>query len=295
MRGRRVFGAVLTAIVAAAVVTGAQPLAPTQGRIYVAVTDNKGSKAAPRDMESFHVWENGASRPVVSASAAVEPPSIIVIIHGFERDETLDARKGLTAFVDAIRAGAPDAKIALVGEVKDPKLTNITTDAAKLDETARRFAMSGSNMIFYEAIVDAAKTLGKEASDRRIIVTLTKSTRYDADHQTTAPTVTALKKSGASVWSIDVTPENATQISNKHATSEMEGFVSHASGFTGGAQERIFGTASLPAKMERFASLILSQYQITFTRPDAKGESELRIGVEGVPGEKVLGPGWFVK
>ena len=298
MQGRRVFGALLATIAAvgAAIASAnAQALLPNQQRIYVAVNDAKSAKGAPRDREAFHVWENGTVRPVVASVPATEPASIIVIIHGFERDETLDARKGLTAFVEAIRAGAPNTRIALIGEVKDPKLTNITTDAAKLDETARRFAVSGSNLLYYEAIVDAAKVLGKEPTDRRIIVTLTKTTKHDADHQTTAQTVAALKKSGAAVWSIDVTPENGTQIVNNHSTTEMDGFVLNAPGYSGGASERIFGTASLPEKLSRFAELILGQYQVTFERPDFKGETELRVGVSGVAPDKVYGPGWFIR
>ena len=296
MQGRRVFALVLATVVTAAVAAAsAQVVQPKQGRIYITVTDNKGSKAAPRDAEAFHVWENGQVRPVVSATAATEPPAIVVIVHGFGRQETLDARKALTAFVDAIRAGAPDTRIALIGDVKDPKLTNITTDAAKLDETARRFATSGTNMVYYEAIVDAAKALGKEVTDRRVIVTLTQSLKHDVDHQMTGLTVAALKKSGASVWTIDVTPEFAHEVSNTHSTGEMDGFLLNAPAYTGGARDAGFGTASLPDKMKRFAELILSQYQVTFSRPEMKGESELRVGVAGVPGEKVLGPSWFVR
>lgn len=296
MQGRRVFVAVLAAVLLAAFASArAQELLPNQHRIYVAVADAKSAKAAPKDAEAFHVWENGAVRPVVGAKPATAPPSIIVIVHGFERDETLDARKALTAFVDAIRAGAPQTRIALIGDVKDPKLTNITADAAKLDEAARRFAVSGSNLLYFEAIVDAAKTLGKESTGRRIIVTLTKSTKHDADHQTTAQTVAVLKKSGAAVWSIDVTPENATQIVNNHATLEMDGFVQNAPGYSGGASERIFGTASLPDKMAIFAELILGQYEVTFEGPDMRGETELRVGVAGVAPAKVYGPGWFVR
>ena len=295
MQGRRVVGTTLLVVLAAFVAASAQGLLANQQRIYVAIGDGKTAKAAPRATEAFHVWENGVVRPVVAAVPASEIPAIVVIIHGFERDETLDARKALTAFVDAIREGSPNAKIALIGDVKDPKLTNITTDAAKLDETARRFAVSGSNLLYFEAIVDAAKALGKEPTDRRIIVTLTKSTKHDADHQTTPQTVAALKKSGAAVWSIDVTPENATQIVNNHATLEMDGFVQNAPSYSGGASEHIFGTASLPATLTRFADLILGQYQVTFERPDFKGETELRVGVSGVTSEKVYGPGWFIR
>lgn len=298
MRGRSVFGVMLAAgLVAAGAVTlaGPQALLPGQGRIYVSVLGDKGAAAKPRDVEAFHVWESGIERRVATASPASEPPSVVLIIHGFERDETADARKALTAFVDALRAGSPNARLAIIGDVKTPQLTNITTDAAKLDETARRFAVSGTNLVYFEAIVDAAKALGKEASDRRLIVTLTKTTRHDADHQTTKQTVDALKKSHASVWAIDVTPENATSISNMHATIEMDGFVNNAPSYSGGALERIFGTASLPAAVTRFADAILGQYQVIFERPDAKGETELRVGVAGVANEKVIGPGWYVR
>ena len=297
MQGRRIFGAVLAVVLLAGFATAKaqQGLPPNQHRIYVAVSDAKAAQAAPRNIESFHVWENGVVRPVVAAAPATEIPAIIVIIHGFERDETLDARKALTAFVDAVRAKSPDAKLAIIGDVQDPKLTNITANAAKLDETARRFSVSGSNLLYFEAIVDASKALGKEPTDRRIIVTLTKSTKHDADHQTTPQTIAALKKSGAAVWSIDVTPENATQVVNNHATLEMDAFVQNAASYSGGAAERIFGTASLPSVLNRFADLILGQYQITFERPDFKGETELRVGVAGVASEKVYGPGWFIR
>ncbi len=295
MHARRVFGAVLTALLAVFASAGAQGLLPHQYRIYVSVSDGKSASPTPRNIESFHVWENTVPRTVVAAAPASEMPSIVVIIHGFERDETLDARKALTAFVNAVRAGSPEARIAIIGDVQTPKLASITANAEKLDEAARRFAVSGTNMVFYETIVDAAKALGKETSDRRIIVALTKSTKHDVDHQTTAPTVAALKKSGASVWSIDVTPENATQMTNKNSSSEMDGFVLNAPGYSGGTSARIFGTASLPTTLSRFADLIIGQYQVVFERPDFKGETELRVGVSGVASEKIIGPGWFVR
>lgn len=295
MRGRRLFGVVLLTIAAAVSADGAQGLLPNQHRIYVSVAEGKSASQTRRDLEAFHVWENTVARPVVAASPASEKPSIIVIIHGFERDETLDARKALTGFVNAIRAGSPDARIAIIGDVQTPKLTSIAANAEKLDEAARRFNVSGTNMVFFETIVDASKALAKEPSDRRIIVALTKSTKHDVDHQTTAPTVAALKKSGATFWSIDVTPENAGQILNKNSTSEMDGFVLNAPAYSGGASERIFGTAALPGAAQKFAELILAQYQVVFERPDFKGETELRVGVSGVANEKVIGPGWFVR
>lgn len=293
----RRFVYIAVAVVCAAVaVIAAQPLQSGQGRIYLAITDAAGRLVTgARDAEAFRIWENDAVRPVVSAGPAIEAPSIVVIIHGFSMAEAGDARKALTAFVDTVRAGSPKARIAIIGDVLTPVLTGITADAAKIDETARRFAVSGSNMVYFEAIVDAAKALGKETSDRRVIVSLTKSTRHDADHQTTPATVEALKKSMASVWCIDVTPEDANGQYNTKPSTEMDGFISHAPSYTGGTLDRIFGTAALAASTTKLAELMLSQYQVTFTRPDRKGETAVRVGVSGKPGENVFAPGWFVK
>lgn len=287
---------IIAGVVICTAVVAAQPLQLGQGRIYLAITDATGRVVGgPRDAEAFHVWENEAVRPVVSATPAGEAPSIVVIVHGFSMAEAGDMRKALTAFVIAVRAATPKARIAIIGDVKTPILTSITADAEKIDETARRFAVSGLNMVYFEAIVDASKALGKEASDRRVIVSFTKSTRHDADHQTTQVTVEALKKSMASVWCIDVTPEDASSQYNTKSSTEMDGFVGHAPSYTGGTLDRIFGTAALTASATHLAEVMLSQYQVTFARPDQKGETGIGVGVAGRPGESVVAPGWFVK
>lgn len=287
---------IIAATVVSAVAVSAQPLPSGQGRVYVSITDAAGRvSAVARDVESFHVWEGGAVRTVVSATPAVEPPAIVVIVHGFATSDAVDARKALTALVTTVRTASPNARIAIIGDVKTPVLSNITADAAKIDEATRRFAVSGSNLVYFEAIVDAAKALGKEATDRRIIVSLTKSTRHDADHQTTQETLDALKKSMASVWCIDVTPDDGSSQRNMKPTTEMDGFISHAPDYSGGTLDRMFGTAALEASATRLAQTMLAQYQVTFARPERRGESELRLGVAGKPGEKVAAPGWFVK
>ena len=287
-------GIVATLLVCGAVLS-AQSLPPGQGRIYVAVNDATGRPAEPRDAEAFHVWENDVVRPVVSAGAATVPPSIVVIVHGFAIADAGDVRKALTGFVTQVRAAAPNARLAIVGEVTDPKFSHITNNAAALDETARRFAESGKNMVYFEAIVDAAKALGKEVSDRRVIVSLTKNTRHDADHQTMATTVEALKKSMASVWCIDVTPEGTATDYNTKSSTEMDSFIDHAPSYSGGTVDHLFGFAALGASLTRLTTTMLAQQQVTFTRTDQRGESTLRIGVAGKPGEQVIGPAWFVK
>ena len=282
-------------MVVCASVLSAQPLLPGQGRIYVAVTDAAGKPLVGKDAESFHVWENDTVRPVVSAGPPADAPSIIVLVHGFAIADAGDVRKALTGFVAQVRAASSRARIAIIGDVKTPIFTSITDDAARIDETARRFAESGKNLVYFEAIVDAAKALGKEVTDRRVIVSLTKNTRHDADHQTMAATVEALKRSMASVWCIDVTPEGAASQYNTKSSTEMDSFIDHAPSYSGGTLDRIFGLSALGSSLTRLTSVMLSQHQVTFTRPDQRGESTLRLGVAGKPGEKITAPGWFFK
>ncbi len=68
MQGRRVVGITLLVVLAAFAAVKAQGLLANQQRIYVAISDGKTAKAAPRNTEAFHVWENGVVRPVVRIS-----------------------------------------------------------------------------------------------------------------------------------------------------------------------------------------------------------------------------------
>lgn len=273
----------------------AQPIPATEGRIYVAVTNDKGVSVAKRDAEAFHVWENGASRPVVAAMPAPEPPSIVLIVHGFGRDEMLDIRQSLTAFIEGLRAASPNARLSLITDVATPVLTDITANAAKLDQTAKRFGMSASNMRLFEAVDDACAALRKEASGRRIILTLTNTLRYDIEERSAARVAQALKSAGASLWSVDVTPESAANTKNQHSGVEVEKLLNQWTIASGGVHETQFGTRTLRDTLSRVGSTIMSQYEVRFSRPDVKAETALQVGVAGVPGDRVIAPQWYVK
>ena len=285
----------LKATLLLSIIATAHPhLQTNDGRIYVAVATDKGAASAPRTADAFHVWEDGASRPVVSAVPATESPSIVVIVHGFGRNETLDVRIALTALVNAIRVATPAAHLSLITDVASTVLTDVTSNAAKLDNAAKRFAQSGSGMRIFEAVEDACGALRKEASGRRLILLLTNTTRYDVEERSAAPIVAALKKSGASLWSVDVTPESAAYTKNMHSSMEVENLLNNWTIASGGVHETTFGTRSLPGILTRVAGVMLSQYEVHFSRPAGKVETTLQVGVAGPPGDRVMAPQWYV-
>ena len=283
----------------------AQPVPADEGRIYVALATEKGGASTLRTAEAFHVWENGTSRRVVNAVPAAEAPAIVVVVHGFGRNEMLDMRQGLAAFIGTVRTANPTARLSLITDVATPVLTDVTADAAKdyaplqdaaqaLDKAARRFAMSGSGLRVFEAVEDACAALGKESSGRRLILMLTNTTRYDVEERSAAPVVAALKKAGASLWSVDVTPESAAYTKNMHNSMEVENLLANWTIASGGVHETIFGTRALPDTLTRVAGVMLSQYEVRFSRPGVTAETTLRVGVAGMPGEKVMAPQWYV-
>ena len=272
----------------------AQPVPADEGRIYVALATEKGGASTLRTAEAFHVWENGTSRRVVNAVPAAEAPAIVVVVHGFGRNEMLDMRQGLAAFIGTVRTANPTARLSLITDVATPALTDVTADAAALDKAARRFAMSGSGLRVFEAVEDACAALGKESSGRRLILMLTNTTRYDVEERSAAPVVAALKKAGASLWSVDVTPESAAYTKNMHNSMEVENLLANWTIASGGVHETIFGTRALPDTLTRVAGVMLSQYEVRFSRPGVTAETTLRVGVAGMPGEKVMAPQWYV-
>jgi hypothetical protein len=78
-----------------------------QRRVYVAVADASGRPIADRPADAFRIWENETARPIVSATPADNAPSVVVIVHGAGRDDTLSVRKALAAVVDAFRHEPP--------------------------------------------------------------------------------------------------------------------------------------------------------------------------------------------
>lgn len=272
--------------------TAAQPISPTEGRIYVAVADGKGAPVSPRESDAFYIWENATSRAVTTAVPATEAPAIVVIVHGFGREETLDARNALTQFLTVVRNASPNARVSIIGDVTTTKLTDITQDSEALNTTAKRFAVSAPNLRLFEAVDDAAAALSKEPSSRRIIVTLTNALRYDVEERSAALLAESVKNAGASLWSIDVALRAGDRA--ERSGIEVPKLLNEWSIVSGGVHESVFGTRALPDTMTRFANLMLSQYEVRFARPALKGNAKLQVGVAGRPGEKVIAPQWFV-
>ena len=282
-------------VVAAMVGTSAVAQSHEQRQVFIAVVDSSGQPVTGKPPDAFHIWEGSVEREVSSAVPATDAPSIVVIVHGLTNDDgTQDIRKGLIALVATFRQANPQTRMAMITYPLTPKLAPIA-DNAELDATASRFASSGPNLILLEAITDACRALAKEASRRRIVMAITSSLKNDGSTQYGDKAVNALRSAGASLWSIDMAPSSNKANLQSGMNYEKDNVLATWTSGSGGFNDQIFGATGLATSMTHMASIILSQYQVTFARPSGGSEAPLRIGVAGVQGERVLGPSWSVR
>jgi hypothetical protein len=275
------------------------PAASSQSReqrqLFIAIEDSSGQPVTGKTPDAFHVWEDGAEREILSAVPATDPPSVVVIVHGLTSDDgTQDIRKALAALVGSFRKARPETRMAMVTYPATPKLAPIA-DNAELDSTATRFAASGQNLILLEAITDACHALAKETSRRRVVIAITSSLKNDGSTQVGDKAVNALKSAGASLWTIDITPSSNKANLQSVMNYEKDSVLATWTLASGGFNNQIFGTTGLTTSVTHLASIVLSQYQVTFSRLVGGEDDRLRVGVAGAEGERVLAPQWSIQ
>lgn len=293
-----VFVRLTSSVVVLACVVGAQsaaqdPPAPG-GRVYVAVMDRSGKPVAARPVEAFHVWEDGTKRDVVSASRASKPVSVVIVVHGITYDATQSVRRALRSIVETFRQADPNTRVAIVTSVQTPRLVGARSGSAELEDAINKFVVSGPGLLLIEALADASNVLAKEETDRRIILAISYSLKTDGAAASAEQASLALTRAKASLWAIHLTADS--QKSNRAATDfEKENALTNWSIATGGLNETVFGTTGLPGTAEGLSKLILSQYEVLFSRPPGAGAGALRVGVAGAKGERVVAPAWPIK
>ncbi|HUL74047.1 MAG TPA: hypothetical protein VLT86_13155 [Vicinamibacterales bacterium] len=289
--------AILAAAAAALVGLGAAPSGQSadQGVVYVAVMDQIGKPIVGLRPDAFHVWEGTTTRDVTAVALAAQPPSVVIIVHGMTRDDgPQDVRKAVGAVLDSLRRSQPEARVALITEVRTPKLVGVTSGANDLDKTASRFAMSGSNLILLEAISDACRALAKEPTRRRVIMVITNSLKNDGADQSADQAVAILKNAGASLWTINYVPGSNKANLNSSMSNEKDNVLTMWTTMSGGFNDQVFGTSPLEAAAVRMTDVILSQYEVRYSRPPGPQVS-LRLGVAGTEGDRILAPRWSLK
>jgi hypothetical protein len=240
----------------------------------------------------FIVTEDGAVREVSEAAAATDAMSIALLVDTTQPPMgapvptiTRDLRRALTTFVKTIHTASPESQISF-GEFAGAAVTHVhfTTSTPVLEKTlSRLYPDPRTGAVLLEALVDAGKRLAQTPPPRRAIVTVDFNSPESSGEFQQMPAVEAVERSGAAVWSVS--------IGSAGSANSREVVLNALTQRSGGQRQRIFDTSSLENHMRVIANSLLSQYVLSYIRPESV-TSVADIQVSTKRGGKALRSRW---
>jgi hypothetical protein len=259
---RRFAAVVAVAVVAAGAALGALT---NEKLVLVTVVADASKPLFTLTPADFAVTEENDKVTVIEAVPAKDPLSIVVLVDtalpADGRALTPEMRNALKAFVVAIQAGEPTARIALY-QVANAALpvTEFTSDRPVLEAGISVIASgtpAGSKML--EGVVTAAKRLSDRPAPRRAIVCIGIGTQEGTSLNPKSVS-DEVRKSGATLWVISVQGFRDPSLTNRDTV------WTRATEDTGGLRLNAVQANRLDVQLQSIANSLLSQYYLKMVR-----------------------------
>jgi hypothetical protein len=255
--------------------------AQTGGRtVFASVLDTHGRGVTGLSAKDFVVEIDGAAASVLEVKPAADPPSVVILVDGVTRVESVNpVRSALRSILARLRAAHPDARVGLMAGPTEgapaPSLVDITGGRDQLDKALDRVAPSSFAMPLLERAIVAADAVGREAASRRLVIVVTN----DAAAGTTPPERVAqsVRDAGAQFWVLHLWP-----VPTRNVTDE-ETVLRELPVLSGGRRITARGV-NVDLAATQLMDAILSQYAVTYAPASTTTAGTLRVGVrrEGV-------------
>ena len=232
--------------------------------VYASVLDREGAPVASLSARDFVVTEDGTPREVLSATRAVEPMQIAVLVDTSQAATRYvqDVRNAVRTFV---RELAGQNEIALIEFGDRPTvITNYTLDLERLERgVGRLFARQGSGAYSLDALVDASKDLQRREGSRHVIVLISTegpefSERY---HRQVLDEV----RSAATLHAFVLTRRGGRGLDDGRRERELA--LTQGPSDTGGRSEFLITSMALEGRLQSLAIELENQYRVEYARP----------------------------
>jgi VWFA-related protein len=297
--------AVLSLVLALGVTTGARIQKGGDKAVLATVVDGAGRPFTDLKPEEWSVKEDGQARPVVVAQPTSQPLQIVLLVDSTKATQPsiTDLRTGLRTFAHTIQAGA-DSAISLVSVAGAAvTVSDFGMSGADLDRVIDRlYPDQTSAAVLLESIEEAAKTLSRVKTPRRVILSINLEGFPEASSVRTQDVANAVFVSRAAFWAVSYRNEASTTIAAvpgsaaQHGSSSVTGtqasqnrdvILSNLTVQTGGARLTVAVASAIESSLRQIATALLSQYELSYTRPDGASPKQLQITVSR-PGAHVL-------
>jgi len=269
--------------------------AQKQTIVFVTVIAPASGPVADLKAKDFVV--SGGKGEVKDAVRATEPLSVELVVDvsrppiGVNPSIT-DVRSGLQTFVQTIRAGEPQARIALmqVGGAAVPA-AELGATAAALEKAVGMIApgpeMTGAVMV--EGVQSASHALANEPAPRRAVVSIDFGSLDSFPNGRVDSDVKDVFKTGVSVWAIAVRPASEQTSTNGSAavlSITRENAFNSIIKNNGGMRITIVEASGLKSQLQMVANTLLSQYELTIAGTDVAHARDLKLATTA--GAKVV-------
>jgi hypothetical protein len=280
----------VVAVAAAAIVVRAAPVRPDVARVYVTVLDEKNKPLTKLTAADFSVKEDGAAKTIVTVEPATSPLAVALVSDHFGGDSTyslLDLRAALESVVKRVHKNPGGASMAFY--TIDPasvRAVDFTESEAAMTAAVNKVNPGVEQAVLLEGIVDASRALASASTDRRVIFAVVAGYKLDLSTVPSADVAREMHAAGVSLWVLEGRSPAGSTVSNANRDQILNAGV-HLSG---GVRASVAVGTALETQGTRLVDLILAQYAVTYAAPSATAKA-LDVAV-GVPGAKVIAPGW---
>lgn len=235
--------------------------------VYAAVLTRDGMPVTDLTARDFIVREGDIEREVLRVSRATDAFQMAVLIDNSSAlsPYLVDVRAGLAEF---IREMGGQNEIALVGIGQRPTiLVDYTRDVKKLSDGASRvFPETLSGGYLLDAIIEVGRGLKKREGGRRAFVVVGTSIGKEFSERYHRYVLDELRDSGATLHAYIIGPPNSLVDDNARERSLT---IDQGAEMTGGRQEDLLTSSSLPGKMRELAAELKNQYSVVYSRPQS--------------------------
>jgi VWFA-related protein len=235
--------------------------------VYAAVLTRDGMPVTDLTARDFIVREGDIEREVLRVSRATDAFQMAVLIDNSSAlsPYLVDVRAGLAEF---IREMGGQNEIALVGIGQRPTiLVDYTRDVKRLSDGASRvFPETLSGGYLLDAIIEVGRGLKKREGSRRALVVVGTSQGKEFSERYHRYVLDELRDSGATLHAYIIGTPNSLVDDNARERSLT---IDQGAAMTGGRQEDLLTSSSLPGKMRELAAELKNQYVVVYSRPQS--------------------------
>jgi hypothetical protein len=285
----------LWTLLAAALATQAADTRPVIRIVTIGAYTNKLAPLADLKPEEVVVSQGGRKAAVLGLEPDPRPLSAAIVVDSSAAVESA-FRSELVAAVMAFWRGLPaGSRVAVWTSGPPSRVIDFGTEASAAEPRLQSVATAGKNYAF-DALLDAARALEKEAGSRRALV-FVGGLDVESSRQRTSELQQAVAKSAATPMLVMIVPGasltplgGATQ--GSASSWDVQGYLEKMAAVYGGSSAAVLTPQAATKKLLEAAVDLSSQYQVRYE--STVGESEkpkvelkrkgakLRVGGTGI-------------